>query len=90
MKLVKTLAAAAVLAMSSFATQASTITVGGVSWDTDYVDAGDSDFLGGFEFTQWFSDVNSTIGDLSNYSSAKSIGTVLGSLNPTSQVSTGF
>lgn len=35
MKLVKTLAAAAVLAMSSFATQASTINVGGVNWNPD-------------------------------------------------------
>lgn len=35
MKLVKTLAAAAVLAMSSFATQASTINVGGVNWDPE-------------------------------------------------------
>jgi len=35
MKLVKTLAAAAVLAMSSFATQASPITVGGVTWDPE-------------------------------------------------------
>lgn len=40
MKLVKTLAAAAVLAMSSFATQASTITVGGVTWNP----AGNLDF----------------------------------------------
>lgn len=61
MKLVKTLAAAAVLAMSSFATQASTITVGGVTWDPNYDSGfGVEDFSSVADFAQWWSTAPTT------------------------------
>ena len=81
MKLFKTalMAVAAVACMSS--AQASTINVGGVSWDPDYTDAADLDFLAEFKFTQWFSTTSSTTKDgITNYAAATSITTVLGSL----------
>lgn len=64
MKLVKTLAAAAVLAMSSFATQASTINVGGVQWDPE----SGLDFTAQFNFSQWFTSTGELTGIGSFYS----------------------
>jgi hypothetical protein len=81
MKLVKTLFATAALVASSFAAQATPITVGGVTWDPDYVDASDNDFIGEFKFTQWFATTTSTLGSLNNYSSAVGINQVVSSLN---------
>lgn len=50
MKLVKTLVAAAALAVSSFTAQASVINVGGVQWDPE----SGFDFTAKFDFNQWF------------------------------------
>lgn len=61
MKLVKTLAAAAVLAMSSFATQASTINVGGVTWDPDSA----ADFSGATAIVR--QTINATTGEVSGF-----------------------
>lgn len=50
MKLLKNLAVAAVLGVSSFASQATIVNVGGISWDKDSA----IDFYTGFKFNQWF------------------------------------
>jgi len=39
---------------------ASFVSVGGVTWDPDYFDGGDTDFLGEFKFTQWYSTTMAT------------------------------
>ena len=81
MKLLKKVLAGVAVAAAMASANASPITVGGVTWDPDYADAGDADFIGSFDFTQWFSTTNSsTAGTIGNYASAVSIGSVLGSL----------
>ena len=81
MKYLKTLAAASVLAMSGFAAQAGEINVGGVVWDPDWTDGGDpaseQDFIGRYNFTQWYSTVSDPLGSLGSATSAATIGDVL-------------
>lgn len=82
MKLVKTIAAAAVLAMSSFATQASTITVGGVTWDPDFTNDDYQDFTSTLTLVQWWSNAattNKTIAS-TNQSSANRVNPGTGEL----------
>lgn len=74
-----TLAAASLLAVSS-SVMASTINVGHVNWDPDYSSPPDQDFGAEFQFTQWYATTWQTEGNVSNYASAVSINTVLGSI----------
>lgn len=74
-------AAVAVACAASFA---SPISVGGVTWDPDYVDGGDTDFIGKVNFTQWFTNTISTsAGGISaaNYGAAATFGTVFSAVN---------
>jgi hypothetical protein len=62
---------------------ATVVNVGGVNFDTDYVDAGDTDFGAEFKFTQWFGTEIQTYRNISNYDAAISTSTVFGSLDNT-------
>ena len=90
MKLFKKVLTGVAIAVAMASAQASPITVGGVTWDPDYVDAGDSDFVAEFQFTQWFSTTSSSVGAISNYGSAVGINNVLGSLTGASTASAYF
>ncbi len=54
MKLLKTLAAAAVLGVASFSSNATVISVGGVTWDLDYSNLTASDLFASGKFVQWY------------------------------------
>jgi hypothetical protein len=83
MKFVKKLLAGVAMA-AALATSAQAVTVQGMTWDANYTDASDNDFISGFQFTQWFSTSNSAVGSLiSNYASAVGINTVLSNLGTT-------
>ena len=90
MKMFKKVVLGAAMALAFSGAQASMINVGGVNWDPDYVDAGDSDFLGEFVFTQWYSNTSSAKGAINNYASAINIGGVLPSIDGSSSAATGF
>jgi hypothetical protein len=83
-KLNKVLSTAAI-ALASLSVNADIINVGGVSWDPDWVDAGEQDFSLSYDFTQWFSTTNpanNNVTDMqTSYTSATGINTVLASLN---------
>ena len=64
MKMLKKILVGAVTAVALTAAQASPITVGGITWDPDYQDAGDKDFGAQFKFTQWYSNTSSTGGTI--------------------------
>lgn len=83
----KVLAGVAVAAAMATSAYASPITVGGVTWNPDYVDAGDNDFVAEFQFTQWFSTTNSPSNAITNYAGAVGIASVLGSLTGSSAAS---
>jgi hypothetical protein len=72
MKLFKKVLAGVAMAAALVTAQASTITVAGITWDPDYVDAGDKDFGATFNFTQWYSATSSAGGMIgaTSYSSA--------------------
>lgn len=80
MKFLKNVLAGVAVAAAMASANASPITVGGVTWDPDYADAGDADFIGSFDFTQWFSTTSGSVGVISNYDAAIGIGSVLSSL----------
>jgi len=84
----KALALAGLVSLSSVSV-AGVVNVAHVNFDTDYVDAGDSDFGAEFKFTQWFGDTFQTYRNINNYDSAIATGTVFSSLDGTSG-GTGF
>lgn len=96
MKYLKTLAVASALAVSGFAAQAVEINVGGVVWDPDWTDGGnpasEQDFIGRYNFTQWYSTVSDPLGSLGSATSAATIGDVLaaGGLGGGAGASTGY
>lgn len=65
--------------------QAALVNAGGVVWDTNYTDGAappiEQDFIGRFNFTQWFSATLDGAGTLGSYGDAVTIGTILGSQN---------
>ena len=75
---------ASVLALASMTSFASDVTVGGVTWDTDWVDGGEQDFSLQYDFTQFFSSTsvgaNSQTDMETAYSGAVGIADVIGSL----------
>lgn len=95
MKLLKKAAIGAAFALGLSAAQATPITVGGVTWDPDYVDIGGSefDFIAQFDFSQWYSTDaagSTTRGTISNYDSAATIGSVLTTLAGGGSGATGY
>ena len=93
MKYLKTLVGASVLAMSSFAAQASDINVGGVVWDPDWTDgevpAIEFDFVGQFNFTQWFSETSDVVDTLGSYADRTAASAIFGGLTGTN-AATGY
>lgn len=87
MKLFKKAIIGSALALAFTAAQAAPITVGGVTWDPDYSDSGENDFIAQFNFTQWFGTTSEAVGVAPTYSDAVAISTVLGSLNGSSAAS---
>jgi hypothetical protein len=81
MKLIKKAIIGSALAFAFSAAQAAPITVGGVTWDPDYVDNTDADFITEFKFTQWFGNQSEAAGVAPDFSDAVTIGTVMSSLN---------
>lgn len=55
---------------------ASDVNVGGVVWDPDYNAGIESDFIGRFDFTQWFSTIADTKGSADSFGSAMTIADV--------------
>jgi hypothetical protein len=66
---------------------ASEVNIGGVVFDPDYNDGVENDFIGRFDFTQWFTTSPTTTRVLNNFESAASIGAVMSSLNGSSAAS---
>lgn len=89
MKLLKKAMIGSALALAFTAAQASPITVGGVTWDPDYVDSGDSDFLTEFQFTQWFGTTVEARGVAPDFNNAVQFNTVFGTLDGSSDA-TGY
>ena len=58
-----------------------------MTWDPDYVDAGDADFLTEFKFTQWFGTTAEAAGVAPDYVNAVAFNTVFASLNGSSAAS---
>ena len=54
MNLLKTLAAASAIALASFSANASQITSGGVTWDPDFDNGANSDFISNGYFSQYY------------------------------------
>ena len=83
MKLVKkVLAGVAVAAAMASSANASNITVGGITWDPDFMDVSEQDFGLAFNYTQWFSTTSSTGGAIgaTSFSTAITLGTVIGDI----------
>jgi len=80
MKLLKKAIIGSALALAFSAAQASPITVGGVTWDPDYSDSGETDFTTKFDFTQWFGTTSEAVGVAPTYSDAVAIGAVFSSV----------
>lgn len=80
----KVLAGAFMAAALASGAQAAVVSVAGVTWDTEYADASDADFIAKFNFTQWFSATNS-IGTINatSYSTATPLASVVSSLGTT-------
>lgn len=89
MKLLKKAIIGSALALAFSAAQASPITVGGVTWDPDYSDSGEFDFITQFNFTQWFGTTSEAAGVAPTYSDAVTINTVLSTLDGSS-AATGY
>ena len=87
MKLLKQAIIGSALALAFSAAQAGMVNVGGVTWDPDYADAGDADFISEFKFTQWFGTANEAVGVSPDYAGATNIQTVLGSLDGSTNAS---
>lgn len=68
MKLLKKVLAGVAVAAAMASASAAPISVGGVTWDPDYLDGGDYDFGAQFQFTQWFSGINSAGGSIASNS----------------------
>ncbi len=86
------LGAAAAMALAAPVANAGLADLAGVLVDPDYTDGGEVDFISQFNFTQWYSATNSPETDpatITNYNSAVSISTVLGTLDGTSSA-TGY
>lgn len=85
MKNFKRVLSATVIALASLSANASNISVGGVTWDPDWMDGGEQDFSMRYDFTQWFSNTNAANNNTANmqtsYTNAIGINTVLASLN---------
>lgn len=77
MKNVKSLLAGVVLASAAQVAQASDINIGGVVWDPDYNAGIEMDFIGRFDFTQWFSTTNEAVGDITSFDSAVTLQEVI-------------
>jgi hypothetical protein len=84
MKNWKLVLSVAIVLVTSMSVKASPIMVGGVTWDPDWVDGGEQDFLLKYDFTQWFSNTNVADNNVANmqtsYTNSVGINTVLGSL----------
>jgi len=87
MKLLKKAIIGSALALAFSAAQASPITVGGVTWDPDYSDSSDSDFITTFSFTQWFGTTSEAAGVAPDFNGAVAFNTVFASLNGSSAAS---
>lgn len=87
MKLFKKVLIGSALALAFSAAQAAPITVGGVTWDPDYSDSGETDFTTKFDFTQWFGTSSEAAGVAPSYNDAVAISTVFASLNGSSAAS---
>jgi hypothetical protein len=79
----KILGFAGLMFVSSMA-MSSEINVGGVTWDPDYTDGGiptptEQDFIGRFNFTQWFSTASDSAGSLNSFGTRAFLSSVLGS-----------
>lgn len=63
--------------------QAVPITVGGVTWDPDYADLTDNDFIAGFNFSQWYNTTASSVGGITSadLTNAVNSATVIASIN---------
>lgn len=77
MKLFKKAIIGSALALAFSAAQAAPVSVGGVTWDPDYSDSGENDFIAQFNFTQWFGTTSEAVGIAPNYSDAVSIASVV-------------
>lgn len=79
MKLVKRIFYGAALATAfAAAPHAAPITASGMTWDPDYADGGEVDFIAQFDFTQWYSTVSSIGGSIAgnSYSTASTFASV--------------
>lgn len=63
------------------------VTVNHVSWDTQYNDGGEQDFISSFFFSQWYSLTDSPYNNITNYNSAVSIGNIVTWMNTPSDTS---
>ncbi len=93
MKYLTTLAGATVIALSGFTANAAEINVGGVVWDPDWTDgevpAIEFDFIGQFNFTQWFSQTLDNIDTLDSYGDRTAASSIFGGLTGTN-AATGY
>ncbi|WP_031435494.1 PEP-CTERM sorting domain-containing protein [Methylomarinum vadi] len=93
MKAIKLIATAGLFALAS---QANALNVDGVVFDPNWDDGStppiEQDFIGKFDFTQWYTTTanGNSIGSLGNYNDAVTIGTVFATLDPTSSDATGY
>jgi hypothetical protein len=79
MKFLKSAITSVALLACFASANAAMINVGGVNWDPDYSDSGEVDFLGKFNFRQWYTTTISTKATgiaAGNYGSAVGIGAV--------------
>lgn len=90
MKLLKKAIIGSALALAFSAAQASPITVGGVTWDPDYSDSGENDFIAQFRFTQWFGTTSQAVGVAPTYADAVAIGAVFAAVDFSSNAATGY
>ena len=84
MKKISTLVGAASLLLASGGSSALTVNTpdGNVSWDPNYANLSAVDFIGQFDFTQWYSTTTLAAGADPILSNAISINTVFSGLNP--------
>jgi hypothetical protein len=71
MKFVKNLLAGVAIAAAALSS-AQAVTVDGITWDPNYADGGETDFIAQFNFTQWYSATSSAGGSIAgnSYSNA--------------------
>jgi len=79
----KKLLVASALLVSANVVNADTVTVGGVTWDPNWVNGNDTerDFIAKTDFTQWFSTSQDAAGTLGSFNTAIRIGDVLGAVD---------